>query len=118
MFCNPFPYFLIARDEARSAELVTQMHNPAFHNPFDCQECAELVTQMHNPAFHNPFDCRGYGSKCRALSYNSALYDLFDCQVEAHAKCRIDSDYTVFIPFFSYFPEPFHFSDLFLTYQR
>ena len=32
-FRDPFDF---AEDEARSAELVTQMRNPAFHNPFDC----------------------------------------------------------------------------------
>src|SRR2546430_11072426 len=32
----PFVILLIAKDEARSAELVTQMRNPAFYNPFDC----------------------------------------------------------------------------------
>ena len=70
----PFVTLLIAKDEARSAE---------------------LVTQMRNPAFHNPFDCRGWGT-----------------------KCRIRSGHTVFMLFFSYFPEPFCLSDLFPAYQR
>jgi hypothetical protein len=42
-------------DEARSAELVTQMRNPAFHNLLiaeDEAQSVELVTQMRNPTFY------------------------------------------------------------------
>ena len=33
----PSMTILIAEDKAQSAKLVTQMRNPTFYNPFDCQ---------------------------------------------------------------------------------
>ena len=32
---------------------------------------AKLVTQMRNPAFHNSFDCWGWGTKCRIGDANA-----------------------------------------------
>ena len=51
----PSMTILIAEDEARSAE---------------------LATQMRNPTFYNPFDCRGWGTKCRIRSGHT-LFMLF-----------------------------------------
>ena len=78
MYRNPFTHFLIAGEAHAKCRCCAILAIPSMTILIaeDEAQSAELVTQMHNPTFYNPFDCRGWGTKCRIRSGHT-LFMLF-----------------------------------------
>ena len=69
LFAKDVPQSIHSLFDCRWGTMLCHSCNPAFRDPFDFAEdearSAELVTQMRNPAFYIPIWLPGWGTKCR-----------------------------------------------------